>query len=693
MDDVGQLGLSPELAVLVAAELSNIDVGLVVTDGAGRTVGANQAFCDLVGRELGELLGMETFWPLLAPDQRHMVVERLAARSAGDEDHRVRSTVLHTDGRRVPVEYVMVPVDIPGENRRVGFVRDLTEQRTHWLTIERYSALVERMPLGVVLWDADGAIHPADMRLIAANPSAERMLGVDLDALAGRSLRAAIPAAADDDENYRILAVAGTDRVDHLDDAVYGDDRSARRVYRRRAVGLPGHVVAVLFEDVTGERAEAARRRLLLERLVDEQDRQQQQLAMAVHDDPLQQLAAATMLVEALRRRTAQPAAETHLEAIEAALRAVSSSLRERVFELYPPELEESGLGAAVRRAAAYLFDTTTTSAAVDVRAGPDVPASVVQVAYRIIVEALANARKHADATAVEVHAIERGTVLHIQVIDDGRGFDGDLGDPGHLGLQAMRDRTEAAGGALRIHSGDGGTTVTASLPLDAPVPVPVLTPEVVTGAVDDATEPMAALRRERDSLLVALVDSADRAARAERRLSASLDFSETLLSAAKEPARVLPSAARCIASAVPDGCAVFLLTEDRRRLRRHSSYHEDAAQLAFLDECLFFDRLPDEGHIGTVLRSGEGLLLNRGEGAWPPVEYRTPSSLPPHVPHGALVVPLRGDDDVYGVVALVRDRTPEPLTTHDLDLAQRLASRLVLIGALVWGPGIFPGD
>jgi signal transduction histidine kinase len=88
---------------------------------------------------------------------------------------------------------------------------------------------------------------------------------------------------------------------------------------------------------------------------------------------------------------------------------------------------------------------------------------------YRIVLEVLANVRKHAHATSVEVVLSAVGGGFRLRVEDDGRGFqlEGDGADrPGHLGFSAMRERAEMAGGRLSLESEPGaGTTVEVWLP------------------------------------------------------------------------------------------------------------------------------------------------------------------------------------------------------------------------------------
>ncbi len=87
--------------------------------------------------------------------------------------------------------------------------------------------------------------------------------------------------------------------------------------------------------------------------------------------------------------------------------------------------------------------------------------------AYRIVQEALTNARRHAPGAAVDVELRYAADGLRLRVRDNGPGAPGDLTGPsaGH-GLAGMRERALAAGGAL--HTGNapgGGFCVEAELP------------------------------------------------------------------------------------------------------------------------------------------------------------------------------------------------------------------------------------
>lgn len=98
-------------------------------------------------------------------------------------------------------------------------------------------------------------------------------------------------------------------------------------------------------------------------------------------------------------------------------------------------------------------------------------PEPVEVTAYYVVSEALANAAKHARATAVHVGASVADDVLWLTVRDDGTGG----ADPARgTGLTGLGDRVAASGGTLRIRSRPGeGTTLLADLPARPGQPAP----------------------------------------------------------------------------------------------------------------------------------------------------------------------------------------------------------------------------
>jgi signal transduction histidine kinase len=89
---------------------------------------------------------------------------------------------------------------------------------------------------------------------------------------------------------------------------------------------------------------------------------------------------------------------------------------------------------------------------------------------YRLAVEALRNAFRHAAAQNVEVEIRYDDKDFRLRVRDDGKGIPSDVlggdGREGHYGLPGMRERAKLVGGKLAIWTElDGGTEIELNIP------------------------------------------------------------------------------------------------------------------------------------------------------------------------------------------------------------------------------------
>lgn len=166
--------------------------------------------------------------------------------------------------------------------------------------------------------------------------------------------------------------------------------------------------------------------------------------------------------------------AQRELALMEDAVQAVYADVREAILGLRTAPRSAGGLLPSIRRYAESFEEMTGIPTRLDVghaAAAPRLSSSTEIQLTRILQEALSNVRKHARASTVTVRLeLEDGT-LRLLIADDGQGF-----DPGRLqprgwprfGLQTMRERAGAVGGAFEILSGSGvGTTVVVEVELE----------------------------------------------------------------------------------------------------------------------------------------------------------------------------------------------------------------------------------
>jgi signal transduction histidine kinase len=147
--------------------------------------------------------------------------------------------------------------------------------------------------------------------------------------------------------------------------------------------------------------------------------------------------------------------AETHL------LIAIDE-LRDLAHGIHPTILTDLGLAEAIRSL------TDASPVPIQVLKLPEgrLDSTAEATAYYVVSEALTNAQRHARATQIAIRVIESGRILRIEVADDGAGG---ADERNGSGLQGLRDRVEAMGGALRVASAPGrGTLVRAEIPLAA---------------------------------------------------------------------------------------------------------------------------------------------------------------------------------------------------------------------------------
>ena len=125
---------------------------------------------------------------------------------------------------------------------------------------------------------------------------------------------------------------------------------------------------------------------------------------------------------------------------------AAIEELRELAHGIHPSAVTDHGLAHALKRLA------EESPVALHLRELPairlDLTAEVT--AYFVVAEAVANARKHARASSIEVMARPLPGLLRVEVRDNGVGG---AEESGGSGLQGLRDRVEAVGGRFEVTS------------------------------------------------------------------------------------------------------------------------------------------------------------------------------------------------------------------------------------------------
>jgi hypothetical protein len=173
-----------------------------------------------------------------------------------------------------------------------------------------------------------------------------------------------------------------------------------------------------------------------------------------LHDGAQQKLVALTMQL-GLARLDLPPrsAAAQAVTAAHEQAKQLMADLRALIHGIQPQILTDLGLPAALSELADQAPNHVTVYSALSGR----LPGQAENTAYFAAAEALTNVAKHSGAAAASVTARVVGSVLVLEVRDDGRGG----ADPGRgSGLTGLADRVAAAGGRMLLSSPPGGPTV-----------------------------------------------------------------------------------------------------------------------------------------------------------------------------------------------------------------------------------------
>ena len=437
---------------------------------------------DLVGRPVLDIVH---------PDFRDVVRERVRDEiDLGLDAPPIEERFIRCDGTEVDVEVAATAVTYEGRRAGIVVVRDVTERKRADEAEARYRALVEQVPAIIYLWDFHDGFDRAKVPYVS--PQIEQVLGFrpeafmadanfwferthpeDRDAVIGETVRS-VQAGDPFNMEYRMI---------HRDDrTVWVRDQATALLQAEsgRVLVHQGVVVditeSVRLRDELRSRIEELRlmdaeRRRLLSRLVAAQEDERRTIANNIHDDPVQKITAAGTRLDILAAAHPDLADEAAYELARQGVRESIASLRHLMFEVQPHSLDRDGdLESALRTmAAAEAAEDPSTTYEVRWNAASALPPEVATVLYRIAQEAVANARKHAEASSVIVSVTDEGQAVRLRVEDDGVGVSTDAtggSPPGHLGLTSMRERAEMAGGTFRVRSSSGaGTSVEVRLP------------------------------------------------------------------------------------------------------------------------------------------------------------------------------------------------------------------------------------
>lgn len=337
----------------------------------------------------------------------------------------------------------------------------------------------------------DYAIFMLDVQGIVStwNAGAERAKGYTSSEIIGKHFSAFYPQDVRSTKPQELLNRAASEG--HVEDEGWRVRKDGSKFWARVTITAVkdesgtligfGKVTRDLTEQKRNEQAlEDSRRKLqdsekslreLSLHLLRTQDEERRRIGREIHDSLGQYLSVLKMKLDSMPATGTGEIAECARITEECV-----KEVRTISYLLYPPMLEEMGLKSAVPW---YLDGFSQRSGIQTTFRIPDaferLSRDAELVLFRVLQESLTNIQRHSGSKTAEISIDSAGDSVTLQVTDHGKGIPAAILEQGTqdwmgslgVGLRGMSERLRQLGGALEISSGDAGTKVCATVPLE----------------------------------------------------------------------------------------------------------------------------------------------------------------------------------------------------------------------------------
>jgi PAS domain S-box-containing protein len=336
----------------------------------------------------------------------------------------------------------------------------------------RFRSIFESVTVGIKVLDLEG-------KILQTNYAFQAMVGYTEAELAGnpfykflhqddvrKAVRLFQDAKANGTSYFRF-----EHRTIHKDQSIVWVKTIFTVIKSETETNNPALVVGIV-ENITEQKRLELEMTELNSRLQNSMELERLRLAQELHDNPMQSLYSAIYRIEELRGM-AEPKLKDALGDVKQHIQNVLQDLRATAKELRPPTIFNFGLENAIRSHANDIVEKHPNlniylSLAHDRQILPE---KVRLALFRIFQQSIANVIRHSKATEVHVRFSFDAEEAHLEITDNGKGFDVpsnwiDFVRQGHYGLAGAAERANTLGGVFKVQSKPGNsTTIQVTIP------------------------------------------------------------------------------------------------------------------------------------------------------------------------------------------------------------------------------------
>lgn len=315
---------------------------------------------------------------------------------------------------------------------------------------EKFRSIVEQSLVGIYIIQRQ--------KLIYVNPGFEKIFGYSKDKLVNQTSFEDF-VHPDDLElvknNYDQRAIIPTINQQYIIKAIKSDNSILHLEVIASVISYNNEAAIIgTLVDITG-RIEEERR--MNQAVLDAQEKERLQIGMELHDNVKQILAGSGLYMDmAIKKIDDKPAVTSILTDLRKFNTEAIVELRRLSHQLAPLVELHTDLGEKIAWLIRSLKIDEKLSVSIHVDEFKEPINNKTQLTfYRILQEQLNNIQKYAKASAIEINVWSLEKDIHLQIMDNGKGFNINAKKDG-IGLENIRRRTQMLNGTLEIISSPG---------------------------------------------------------------------------------------------------------------------------------------------------------------------------------------------------------------------------------------------
>jgi PAS domain S-box-containing protein len=447
-------------------------IGIAQSDAEGSIFFVNSEWCDLAGVTPQEAMGFQWKNFIHHDDRDGLIQAWQSSLQAGNDMSAYEFRFLHSNGdiRWASTSVSLLKKPDGSVVGQIASIQDITERKA----AENALRTKESQLRGIVD-NAAAVIYLKDLqgRYLLVNHRHQTLFHHDGDSIIGKTDLEFFPEATaktfieSDKEVIQAQAPLVFEEV-----ALHDDGPHTYRSVKFPIKDDTGMMVALggISTDITDlkESHDALNAtQKVLRNLIDVQENEKRFLCHEFHDGLIQYAFGASLLLEGYRRKHTSMEDSEQIDTAVSKLRKGVEDGRRVIRGIRPAMLDDSNIEAAIND---LIEQFSNSDIMVTFKCDPNIgrlPESVQTTIYRVVQEALNNARKYSGTDVVRIELQKSDGDLHLEIRDFGCGFDVESARKRGFGLLGMNERVRLLGGDFSILSEkDAGTTITARLPI-----------------------------------------------------------------------------------------------------------------------------------------------------------------------------------------------------------------------------------